>query len=283
MGVFVGVFLSQQNQDIQQHASTDTSLVATVDNAPVTEQEIKTATREQYNDKAINQETLSDTLDTVIENKLIASEAKKKGISVSEQEVAERAKVLGGTASGQASIKNQARAEILKEKVSQVVTKTRQVESVGFWLPPANYGAPLTAAEAQTVASQKAQKTAVLTEIKQKFDANKDPLAIAQEMQKKYPLFAPIIAVNGYVVSKTPDTTLMTQPKLYTYQDDFKTNTYLSQIFTMNDGEVNTVLTDANAGGVVVKIINSSNGQYASFEDWLDKNKSSRTRIVKQP
>lgn len=78
MGVFVGVFLSQQNQDIQQHASTDTSLVATVDNAPVTEQEIKTATREQYNDKAINQETLSDTLDTVIENKLIASEAKKK-------------------------------------------------------------------------------------------------------------------------------------------------------------------------------------------------------------
>jgi hypothetical protein len=283
IGIFIAVFLSQQNQDIQQHASTDASLVATVDNAPVTEQDVTTATREQYNDKAINKETLSDTLDTVLENKLIASEAKKKGITVSDQEVAERAKTLGGSASGQASIRNQARAEILKEKVSQVVTKTRQVESVGFWLPPANYGAPLTASEAQTVASQKAQKTAVLTEIKQKFDANEDPLAIAQEIQKKYPLFTPIIAVNGYVVSKTPDTTVMTQPKLYTYQDAFKTNTFLSQIFTMNNGEVNIVLTDANAGGVVVKIIDSSDGSYATFDDWLAKNKSSRTKILKQP
>lgn len=283
IGVFLAVFLSQQNQDIQQHASTDASLVATVDNAPVTEKDVTAATREQYNDKAINKETLSNTLDNVIEDKLIASEAKKKGIAVSDQEVAERAKSLGGTASGQASIKNQARAEILKEKVSQTVTKTRQVESVGFWLPPANYGAPLTASEAQTVASQRAQKTTVLNEIKQKFDANEEPLTIAQEIQKKYPLFAPIIAVNGYIVSKTPDTTVMTQPKLYTYQDAFKTNTFLSQIFTMNDGEVKTLLTEANAGGVVVKIINSSNGTYSSFDDWLEKSKASRTKIIKQP
>jgi len=283
IGVFLAVFLSQQNQDIQQHASTDASLVATVDNLPVTENDVTAATREQYSDKAITKEALSDTLDTVIENKLIASEAKKKGITVSDEAVAERAKSLGGTSSGNASVKNQARAEILEEKVSQTVTKTREVESVGFWLPPANYNAPITAQEAQTVASQKSQKTVVLSEIKQKFDANEDPLTIAQEIQKKYPIFAPIIAVNGYVVSKTSDITVMTQPKLYTYEDAFKTNTFLSQVFSMNDGEVKTILTEANAGGMVVKITNSSNGAYSSFDDWLSKSKSSRTRIIKQP
>jgi hypothetical protein len=283
IGVFLAVFLSQQNQDIQQHASTDASLVATVDNLPVTEKDVTTATREQYNDKAINQETLSDTLDNVIENKLIASEAKKKGINVSDQEVAERAKALGGNSSGQSSIQNQARAEILEEKVSQTVTKTREVESVGFWLPPVNYGGALTATEAQTIASQKAQKIVVLAEIKQKFEANEEPLTIAQDIQKKYPIFAQIIAVNGFIVSKTPDTAVMTQPKLYTYEDAFKTNTFLSQVFSMRDGEVKTILTDANAGGMVVKITNSSNGAYASFDDWLAKSKSSRTKIIKQP
>jgi hypothetical protein len=283
IAVPVGVYLAQHNQDIQQHASTDASLVATVDNTPVTEQDVKAATREQYNDKAITQQTLQDTLDNVVEDKLIALEAKKRGITVSDQEVTQRASQLGGSASGQMSIISQARSDLLKEKVSQAVTKTREVQSVGFWLPPDNYGAPLTDQERATIASQKAQKTTVLSEIKTKLDANEDPLTVAQEIQKKYPLFASIIAVNGYVVDKTPDTSVMTTPKLYTYSDDFKTNTYLSQIFAMSNGQVQIVLTDANAGGVVVKVTNSSDGQYASFDDWLAKNKASRTKIVKQP
>ena len=283
VGATISVYLSQQKQDIKQHASVDTSLLATVDAMPVTEQDVTTAAREQYNDKAINKDVLSGTLETLIENKLIASEAKKKGLVVSDQEIADRATLLGGNAANQASITTQVKAEILKEKVSQAVTKTRQVESVGFWLPPSDYGAPLTASETQTIASQRAQRAVVLSEIKQRLDANAPPLSIAQEILKKYPIFTPILAVNGYVVSKTTETDVMTQPKLYTYQNAYKTNTFLSQIFEMKSGEVNTVLTDANAGGVVVKVTNSTDGQYANFDDWLTKNKASRTKIIKQP
>lgn len=283
IGIPVGVYLTQQNQDIQQHASVDASVVATVDNSPITEQDLKTKANEQYNAKAITQTTLQDTLENTLTEKLIESEAKKQHIVLTDDEVTQRAEQLGGSASAQASIVAQARTALLQEKLSKVLTKTREVESVGFWLPPDNYGAPLTATEKQTIAAQKTQKNAVLTDIQQKFNANEEALTIAEEIQKKYPLFASLIAVNGYVLEKTPDHTVLTQPKLYTYQDDFKTNTFLSQIFTMTNGQVKTVITDANAGGVVVKITNSTNGKYASFDDWLAKNKAARTKIIKQP
>lgn len=283
IGIFIAVYLSQKSQDIEQHASTDASLVALVDNQPITKEEIKAKALEQYSESAVNQEVLINILNNIIETKLINSEAAKRGIQASDDEVLKRAKTLGGSASAQTSIRNQAHIDLLKEKLGQALTKTRQVESVGFWLPPANYGVSLTPVEAQVIASQKSQKETVLTEIKLKFDLGEEPLEIAQEIQKKYPLFAPIIAVNGYIVAKTADTTVMTSPKLYTYQDAFKTNDFLQQIFTMNNGEVNVILTSANAGGVVVKIIDGSNGQYSSFEDWLEKSKSLRTKILKQP
>lgn len=282
LGIPIGMYLSQQQQDVRQHAAENASLVATVDDTSVTTQEVKDATNEQYNAKAITQNELNAAAEHIVEFKLLASEARKRNITISEAELSERATSLGAGASEQKSVRSQARVELLQEKLSKVLTKTRNVQSVGFWLPPDNYGGELTQQEKQTLSEQKALKDKVLAEIQQKIQGNEDPLTIAREIVTTYPLFSKIVAVNGYILDKTPDTSALSGPKLYVYESDFKSNPFLSEIFSLKAGDIKLITTDANDGGVVVKITGETNGQYASFEDWLAQNKKTRTKILKK-
>lgn len=287
IGIVAGVFLTQQPQDIRQHAADTaaTDALATVDNQPVTLSQLRALARRQYAEGAITQDVLQQMLDTVLEQRLLVNEAKKRGITVSQDAVSDIAQSINasGSANQPASVMDQAEYTALKEAITRAVATTRDAYTVGFWLPPENYGAPLTAQQQRTITQQREIRDKVLTQIQQQLSQGKQPLQVAESISNTYPILKPVLSVNGFILEKDPPETLLTKPVLYDYQQNRANNPFFATLFTMKEGEIKQIISKENSGGFVVKVTNATTGQYNSYADWLAASKQNRTHIIHKP
>lgn len=286
-GSALGVYLTQQQQSLNQHAANTATAdtIATVDNQPITLSDLRTIAKRQYKDSAIDTAALQQTLNDVLVQRLLQNEAKKRGITVSQNEVTGQAALISASdsASFPQGVMDAAQEQTLTDKITRAVATTRDAYSIGFWVPPATYNAPMTAQEQQTAAKQRAIRDEVLNAIQQQLTAGTEPLQVAKNILQTYPILSPILSVNGYLLDKNPPEELLTQPVLYDLQPSRSKNPFFATLFSMQPGDIKQVIGPSNGGGFVLKVTAATTGQYNSFADWLKANKQNRTHVIKTP
>jgi hypothetical protein len=286
-GVVLGVYLVQQQQSLNQHAAntTTTDAVATVDNQPITLSDLRTIAKRQYKESAIDATVLQKTLDDLLTDRLLQNEAKKRGLNVSQGEITGQAQLISASdsASFAQGVLDEAQEQALKDKITRAVATTREAYTIGFWVPPSNYDVQMTSEERQIAVKQRAIRDQVLTDIRQQLTAGDEPLQVAQAILKTYPILAPILSVNGYILEKNPPEELLTNPILYDLQTSRSKNPFFATLFAMQTGDIQKIISSSNGGGFVVKVTAATTGQYNSFQDWLNASKKNRTHIIKKP
>lgn len=277
VGVALGIYLVHQNQDIRQHAadqtttaSQDPNVVAVVGTQGITKDMVEKAALEQYAPDAITPEVKKLVLDILIERAILDQEAAKDNITVTDDEIAQSP--LGDSPS--------TKYEILKQKLIASTLESREAYVIGYWVPPSDYSpTSLTAAEQQKIAAIRKDGALALAEAQIRMEQNEDVLTIAQDLIKKYPSLKDTLGVNGYIVARTPDTTLLTTPRIYTRDPKSQGQPFFDTLFSMNQNEVKTALADKDAGGSVIKVVQIHHSQYATYDEFLAAKKQQLVTI----
>jgi len=270
----VTVYLLSHQQETRSRADTvvsDSTVIATINSEDVTRGDLRKVAEEQYDPSAVDNTALKDALDVVIERKVLDIEVTQGNISASTDEVS---KLMNDKGFDQ----TKAYYNILIDKATLKYTKARQALSIGFWVSPAVDVATFNQVDKVASAKKLSDGLLALDEAKTRMIAGDDILAIAQSLSTKYPSIAPIIAVNGYILSdsqKSLDS--IAQPQIYGFDKANSGPVFFTTLFasTLNVGDIEKVLGEDQSGGSIIKLLEKNdNAQYATYNDWLESKKS---------
>jgi hypothetical protein len=280
LAIPITVYVAQRQQNTQSNASvvSDTTVIAMVNGQQITKFNVKKVAQEQYEKGAVDSQALNDSLKAIIERRLLDSESTSRGITINPSDIQVRMDDEGLT-------NTQAKYDLLREKVAQVVAKNWQVYVIGFWVPPSDQQANMTADEKTTAAKQLTDGLKALDEAETLMSGDKSALEIAQSLIKKYPSLEPVLGVNGYFVAQAEKANELSQlenPRTYYYQSASVGQPLFDAIYSLNTaGEVKKALSDKDSGGNVVKLINSNtNASFNTYEEWLANKKQSSVQIL---
>ena len=275
------LFTLRNRQDTRQRAdevtvSADT--LATVGATAIKESEVKSLAAQSYNPSNLTTTVLAKTRDQLIERKILDQAAKDLKISVSENEVT-------AVASSEASPdeKTDAKYILLKDKVTEAVTKNVKVESIAFWVTSYEYP------QKPEYNLQRSDANKALDEAVIGFDAGENAGELAATLYRKYPRLRSIMGVNGYIYSDKSDPTdpLFTKPKVIVLKEKDTDGTRLIDednykgLSSIKPGEVKKVVRQDGSSGVVFKAVSISKGTYTSYDDFLAAKKKSLVKLYK--
>jgi uncharacterized protein YxeA len=269
IAVPVTLYLSQQQQEDRSHASqgtSDSTIIETVDNQPITLGEVKNVALEQYDESAISTNVLKDALATLEERKILDMEAQKKGLTTDSSEV-ER------VASEEDITTDQARYEVLRDLVTLADVNSVEVLSVGAWTPTDDNPLGLDPEDQTNSQKQANDIIKALPSIEDGLTKGTPVLTISDNTVKTYPSLADIIAVNGSKLLGLDDSekTAAGDPQIIEFGDSNLDPSVQTGLFAMSEGEVKSFSkTEANSGGVAYRVVKKGNPQGAgSYDEWL--------------
>lgn len=280
LAVPLTLFLVSQQQDIRQRAATpDTSVLATFDGQPVTEQEVRSFADQTYKTAPTDPAELKTSLDELIERKILDKVVQENNLQISDQEITDQLATEGLLdLANDPTIRENARISVIKRKIEQRFTKTREAYTVGFWLTPPNYGGvSLTQEQQSLLTQQKANTPSALAEILTGMQNGDEPLALARRVAAKYPSLETVMSVNGFIIQTTENEKLLMQPLLYSFQQGRANLAFFKTLFTLSANQV-TLVEDpqTSAGGVVIKVVGATDGPFDNYSDWLADQKAKR-------
>lgn len=278
------LYVTKQQQDLRQRAaglpSNSKDIIAQIDGQAITKSELQEDVAEVFKSAPSDPRALQPLIDELIEKKLLEKVASERRISVNTNDLRKQMNKQGIiTMDSDSPLQDEVKTEVLKEKVTRQVAKTRDAFTVGFWIPPEHYDGPLTEAQKTLVQRQRADASQALSIIEQKIRQGEDPLAVAREVSNQFPSLQSIMAVNGYLIATTKNDELFRQPFLYEFDRKRANVEYFKKLFEANSQQVMVVLDPAtNAGGNVVKIVGVTNGSYDNYAEWLADQKVKRVK-----
>lgn len=267
------IYLSQQQQESRSSASAveDSAVIATINGSNITKADVRAIAQEQYEASAVDDQALRDGLDVLEERRILDIEAQGKGISPDPSEVQARMSEEGLT-------RTQAYYGVLRDSVTLVEVKSRQILSMGVWSPADSDLSSLDPADKNTAKTQTQDGLAALPGIQTKMESNEDLLTIADSVISQYPSVKDAIAING---SKLTDLTqaeknAVTKPVIVEFGDSSMDTTTLNSLFAMEVGSVKTISkTEANSAGVVFKVLQKGNDRgLTTYDAWLNVQKN---------
>lgn len=272
IGLAISIYFLRFRQDIRQHASETTSttpqnIAAVVGTQSITKEMVQKAALEQYAEKAITPNVRKVVLDVLIERAILDQEAAKNNISITEEEMSQNS--MGGTIG---------KYEILKQKITSKFTQSVEAYTIGYWVPPKNYNAPLTIEQKTEIAKIRLDGKRALIEAAEGL-RTQDALTVAQNLVKKYPSLGKTLGVNGYIMSRTKDTLLMTNPRTYTNDPQTKGQPFFDTLFSMKAGEIKTALNSEDSGGSVIKLTKKTDAKYRTYDEYLKAKKLEMVKI----
>lgn len=276
----ITIFVSQQQQNTQSGAAvslTPETVIAVFNGQNITEKDVETVAKEQYDANAIDTQALKDATDILIERKVLDYEKAQKSINVSQDEIAKK------EADGFDLV--QAPYEVLKDKVTIANTKNWQAFSIGFWLPPKNELSDLSQEEKTTRTKQLEDGLKAMDDAKDQLQTKKDPLDIARDLARKYPSLAPILGVNGYLLKElggNANLSDVTSPKIYTFESSNSGQSFFDTLYSMkNAGQIKKAISSNESGGSTIKLIKANiEAQYNTYEAWLAARKTTLVNLV---
>lgn len=266
------VYITQKQQETRSQASEvlESRVVAIINGEQITKAEVRKVAEEQNAPSAVDAQALKDGLSTLEERKILEIAAEELGIGPSQELVIERAAQDGVS-------EIQARYEVLREIVILAKVKSRQALSIEFWNPPQSSRDSLTAEEKENADNELSDGIPALAEAETGIRSGENIMDIGQSLITRYPSLAPVLGVNGYILSELEETEKekASMPQIYEFGDSSLDRITLSALFAMEVGEVKSVTnTSSNRGGTVFKLVSKGNeGGELSYEDWLDKQK----------
>jgi hypothetical protein len=172
---------------------------------------------------------------------------------------------------------------VLKDKVSQAVTKNVKAYSIAFWVTSYDYP------QKPEYDLQRADANKALDEIVTGFTTGKKISDIAATIYKKYPRLQDIMGVNGYIYTNKsdPTDTIFTQPKNIILKEKNADGTRLidadnfKALSTIKTGEVKKVIRQDGSSGIVFDAISVSSGTYTSYDDFLADKRKTLVKLYK--
>lgn len=271
------LYLQSQQQDIRQRAAeTDPSVMASFDGQPmITEQDVKTFADQTYQTVPTDTAEMRSSLDELIERKLLEKVIQEENIQIIDQDIMSQLATDDLTdLANDPVVRANAKVNVMKRKIELLFTKTREAYTIGFWLPPTNYGVSLTPSSQELITKQRADTPNALTDILSGIQAGEEPLAVAHNVVAKYPSLTTVMAVNGYILSTTENQKVLTQPLVYSFQKDRENVTFFKILFSLSPGQIALVEDpETSLGGVVIKITGATNGAFDDYPAWLSDQK----------
>lgn len=276
--VIYAVFNSQNSAERiaqERHAAPD-PLMAKVGDVEIYENDVVIAAQEQYNADAVTPEVMNTFLNLLIERAILDIEAEKLGITVSENEI-----LVASGNSTEEVVRKQHRYSILEEKIMAAQVESIQAYMIGFWVRPVNdpHQMPI-------YAEQRRDGLLALTEAEARLRANEVPYDIAKSLYDKYPSLQPIWALNGYLMNSTEEEHLYTQPRIYTFDEDelaaLKDDEVYNAMRTMNVDDVKRVMRSFGSGGVVMKVVDKTNGEFSDYNEFMTARKKELISVYRE-
>lgn len=274
------VFLSNKKNQTNQTAQPtpkpfqNNTLLATVGEKQITFEDVMNAAKEQYTIQAIDNAVMKTFLNILIEQAILDNEAKKLNITLTEAQI--KAETNGNNSEGAYTI---AKYNLLKEKIMQRQVKNVTAFTIDYWIPP--YIEP----QVPEYAIQRAEGAKALNEIETKFRAGESPTVIAKYISDTYPALNEILALNGYIYSKTTNQTYFTTPKIYTFDPEFVgAGAYSAQLYdtlaTLKENDVAKIIKTDGSGGIALKVISVERSGYTTYDDFLAAKKKEEVKII---
>lgn len=281
IGIVVTVFLAQRQQESRSNASAvvpDSTVVATINGTNITKGDVQAVAEEQYEPSAVDNQALRDGLNVLEERRILDVEAQSQGVSVSSTEIQERMDRDGLT-------QTQARYDLLREKVTLIEVKNWQVYVIGFWVPPADQQENMTDSEKTVAQEQLFDGLKALDEAQNLMSTSQTALDIGRSLVSKYPSIAPVLGVNGYLLSQAEETNEFLQlqnPRVYAFESASMGQSLFDAVYSMRESaEVKKVLSEKDSGGNVIKLIKANaDAPFNTYEDWLASKKQSSVQTV---
>lgn len=284
------LYLISQQQDIRQRASegttevptpVSTSTMATLDGQPISEQDVKAFADQAYKTVPTDPSELKTSLNQLVEKKILEKVVTDQNIEITDQDITNQlAKDDLSNFSNDPIVRENARISVMKRKIELQFTKTRTAYTVGFWLPPVGYGITLTQEEQDLLAKQRADTKNALAEILKGLQAGDGPLVLAKSIVTKYPSLNTVMSVNGFLLGKTANEVLLTQPTVYSFQKGRQEITFFKTLFSLTQDQVALVEDPkTSSGGVVIKVTGVTDGPFDNYSAWFADQKATRVVI----
>jgi uncharacterized protein YpmB len=197
VSVSITVYASRQQQETRTKASTvvsEDTIIATIDGENITKADLQKTAEEQYKPGTVDNNALNAALNVLVERRVLDNEVKNGNISATSDEVT---KLMRDEGIDQQS----AYFRILVDKATLRYANARKTLAIDFWVPPPEELETYAEADKAEYAKKLSDGLLALDEAKTRMEAGEDLLIIAQSLSTKYPSIAPIIAVNGYILS----------------------------------------------------------------------------------
>ena len=258
------LYLTQQKQETRSNASQTDPVIATVNGVQIHQSDLKKGDLEGYDtDTAKN---------TAIERAILDFAVTELGLSVDESEIDQVASD-GGMSS------EEAKYEIIRNKV--IAAKVRYVKaiSLGFWVPVSSDQSNYTTQEWETVQKQIVDGRKAMESAASSLSTSDDAVTIASDLIKTYTSLSDVLAMNGLIFSQIDegDKADSATPALYEYGfSNFDPETRDKVFASTNKvGDIISVSnTSASGGGSVFKITEIGTGTEDSYDSWLAREKA---------
>ena len=275
--LYTAVNLNQKTNTQSKAANVpeDTVIVA-INGQQYKKSDIRKVAEEQSDPSSVDQAALTNALNTLIERKILDKAATDLGITP------EKARIDKYQQEG--LTETQAKYEALREQVILNAVNSVEVISIGFWNPPSAGVNTLSAEQQDKAATELSEGIPALNEIESRMNDGGDPMKIADDIVADHPELAPVLAVNGYILSTlNEDSRVFAEyPTIAEYGDSSYDNQTRDGVFNVAENGVKKITnTSGNRGGMVVKIVNKGNLTGSStYQAWLTEQKASSVREV---
>ncbi len=266
---FISNITSPENE-VQLLRKPD-SLLAEVGDLKIYKTDVEKLALETYSKDAIDEKVLKTYLNILIERSVMDLEAINLGIVVAETEINDV--IIAEGEQDTEKVRSKVFYKLLKQKLMGQIISSRTAHVVEYWTPAKINPEIETDTDNPLYETQRAQGKEALTLIEQKLlrdggdilDATRTVLA-----QNNFKELEEIIAVNGLRLSKVTNEVELRKPYTFTTKDQEVMGVeFFEALFSMQTGDVKTIFREGNSAGKLYQVINSSQGNYSTYEQWL--------------
>lgn len=266
--VLGGIVLFKPAKKLPPVPSQLDKVVAVVGDTTIRKNDVWKKAREQYTGSAINEEVLEQFKGILVERAILNTEAKKLGLSVTDDEVNV---VVGDDASD--LDRETAKYDLLKAKVMAQQIQSVEAYTIGFYIAGFEY--PQTAETNQ----QRVDGSRALVEIERRMKANEDPIAITASIYNTYPTLRNSVALNSSLYRNGPDQAVFKNPKVIAVKAIDPKGLSFDPVFynvltSIKTGEVKKGerIVDGS-GGFVMKAVKVNSTGFSTYEEFLNAKK----------
>ncbi len=238
----VGAYLKWSTRLTSQ--SADDVVLVTIGEDKIFLRDLNQYIAASFADPNVTTELKKQSLDVLVERKIIDKELKEKKISLesqtNENEYYKRA----------------------KELITRGSISTIQATDIGWWLPP-----PAEYPQTELNEQQRRDGELASGEIEKRLKNNEDLLVVIEEVYEKYPSLQPIFAVNAAIFDPK-DVEKIELIRTYEYDKELEYFSQYKAMYTMLPGQVKKMTAEDGSGNRVIKVHNITSGEKISFDEW---------------